>query len=95
MKIKDVSLKIESLFRFINHDEQQYTSAIELHPCEEILFILTKAKKIYPGKADVIQFYIERYKNMGDKSLRTLFEDGYDIGGLAVDMERLKKELKK
>lgn len=91
MDKKEVSLKIESFLRFINQDEEHYSSRIESHPWEEILCALTTAKSQYPAKSDLIQFYIDRYKDIGDKKLEILLENSYDVEGLINDLNKLKE----
>lgn len=93
MNEKLISLKIEGFIRFINQDEEQYAAFIEIHPYEEILCALTKAKSLYPEKKDIIQLHVERYKDMGDKRLETLIDEGYDVEGLTSDLDCLKETL--
>lgn len=87
------SLKLEGFCRFAYHDEGHYSDAIKNHPWETILTALTHAKGQYPDQKDLIQFYVDRHKVMGDEPLDTIIENGYDVDGCISDLQQLQKEL--
>lgn len=85
-------LKLEHFINdFYSEDEQH--GSIVLHPWEELLLALTRAKVAYPAHQALIEHYIQRYQDMGDRSLDELIADGYDMDGLIFDLERLKREI--
>lgn len=87
----EARLKLE---RFVNnfYDKGEQHGSIALNPWEEVLTALTRAKAMYPTHVELIEHYIQRYQNIGDKSLKELITDEYDIDGMISDLDRLKRE---
>lgn len=74
------------------YDKGEQHGSITLNPWEEVLTALTRAKAMYPTHVELIEHYIQRYQNIGDKSLEELMSDGCDIDGMTSDLARLKRE---
>lgn len=91
--MKEKAMQLERFLQFVYQDKEHYASSIESSPWEEILIALTNAKTKYPTQQDLIQFYIDRHKKMGDANLSTIMDNGYDIDGLISDLQELKKHL--
>lgn len=87
----EAKIKLERFIEFFYSEGEQHGSVV-LHPWEELLLALTRAKAVYPTHEELIGHYIQRYQNIGDKSLKELMTDEYDIDGMISDLDRLKRE---
>lgn len=88
----EAKVKLEKLVDLFYTDGEQHGS-IERDPREELLIALTRAKIVYSKHEELIQHYIKRYEDMGDRSLQALLDDGYDVEGMTSDFDRLRQEL--
>ncbi len=92
MTKQEIKFKLELFINDFYSEDEQHGSII-LHPWEELLIALTRAKAAHPAHQELIEHYIQRYQDMGDRSLDELIADGYDMDGIIFDLERLKNEM--